>query len=247
MLKDPEFIRKLEMLSLLARKMLGGKLKADRKTTKKGSGINFADYAEYSFGDDYRSVDWNIYARLEQLVVKLFEVEEDSAIFVMLDMSPSMRKKQEHSKKIAAALSYIALNSLDRLAVYGVADALNPIFPMSHGRGKIFTMLDAVEKASIFGSDTDFNGAFKNFRAINKKPGICVVISDFFDPGGISKTLDYLMWAKNDVFCIQVLAPDEMKCDLHGDVELECVETGARRNITASPIEAKKYEKEIKN
>ena len=74
LLTDPEFIKRLEMLHLLSRKVLGGTLKADRKSNKKGSGILFADYAEYNYGDDYRSIDWNIYARLEELVVKLFEI-----------------------------------------------------------------------------------------------------------------------------------------------------------------------------
>jgi uncharacterized protein (DUF58 family) len=247
MLKDQEFIRKLEMLSLLARKILGGKLKAERKTPKKGSGINFADYAEYYHGDDYRNIDWNIYARLEQLVVKLFEIEEDTAVFVMLDLSPSMKKKEIYAKKLAAALSYIALNGLDRLCVYGLADALSPILPMSHGRGKIFTMLDALDEAPIFGHDTSFKDAFKNFRSVHKKPGMCIIISDFFIPGGIGETLDSLLWGKNEVFCIQTLDKDELKCDLHGDVELECVETGSRKKITVSPFEAKKYEEEIRN
>lgn len=246
MLKDQEFIRKLEMLSLLARKILGGKLKADRKTPKKGSGINFADYAEYNHGDDYRNIDWNIYARLEQLVVKLFEIEEDTAVYVMLDLSPSMRKKEIYAKKLAAALSYIALNGLDRLCVYGVADALESVLPMSHGRGKIFTMLDAVEGAPIFGNDTTFDEAFKNFRSVNKKPGLCVIISDFFIPGGIGGILDGLLWSKNEIFCIQVLDAEEIRCSLHGDVELECIETGSRKKITVSPFEARKYEEEIR-
>jgi len=79
-LSDPEFIRRLEMLALLARRVLGGSLKSDRRTKKKGSGTTFADYAEYSLGDDYRNIDWNIYARMGSLVVKLFELEEDASV-----------------------------------------------------------------------------------------------------------------------------------------------------------------------
>ncbi|NLX25993.1 MAG: DUF58 domain-containing protein, partial [Lentisphaerae bacterium] len=88
MLTDPEFLKRLETLFLLTRKVLGGSMRADRRSQRKGSGINFADYAEYHFGDDYRHVDWNIYGRLESLVVKLYEIEEDVTVHFLLDCSP---------------------------------------------------------------------------------------------------------------------------------------------------------------
>ena len=125
-LTDPKFISQLDALFLLARRILGGSLQADRRTERKGSGIDFADYAEYQQGDDYRAIDWRVYGRLEQLLVKLFEVEEDTTVFVVLDTSPSMEAKLEEAKKLAAALGYIALHSLDRLVPYTLSDKLRP-------------------------------------------------------------------------------------------------------------------------
>ena len=86
MLTDPTFIRKLDGLYLLARKVLGGSMQADRKSSKKGSGITFADYAEYHPGDDFRSIDWRVYGRFEQLVVKLFEIDEDATVYILLNL-----------------------------------------------------------------------------------------------------------------------------------------------------------------
>ena len=241
MLTDPEFLRRLDMLFLLTRKVLGGTLKADRRSKKKGSGINVADYAEYHYGDDYRHVDWNIYARLEELVIKLYELEEDVTVHVLLDLSHSMKEKALYAKKLAAALGYIALRSLDRLAIYGLADVLQPVFGPTHGKAKILTMLRELEAADLYGADTDFTECLRAFHLRRKRPGVCVIISDFFVARGYLDGLKLLQWAGNDVFCLQVVDPDELRCDWKGDLELRCVETGRRRKITIGPLEAARY------
>ncbi|EDM27437.1 hypothetical protein LNTAR_04976 [Lentisphaera araneosa HTCC2155] len=241
LLTDPQFIKRLEMLALLARKVLNGELKADRKSNKKGSGTTFADYQEYSQGDDLRNIDWNIAARLEQLVIKLFELEEDVQINILLDLSHSMASKQLYAKQLAAALSYIALSNTDRLTVYGIADSLQTVLKPSHGKSKIFPMLNSLEESILFGQDTKFLTSIKTLQAKLKRPAVCVVISDFLVEDGYKKALDLLRWSKNDVFCIQVLDPSELDCNLRGDLELECVETKAMKKVTVSPAEAAKF------
>ncbi len=240
-LTAPGFIKKLETLALLSKKVLGGDLKADRKTNKKGSGTTFADYAEYSFGDDYRNIDWNIYARLENMVIKLFELEEDVRVFILLDISPSMRKKMLQAKKIAAAISYIALNHLDHLTIYGISDQLKTLVKPSHGRNRIFPMLETLEAVECEGHDTNFRESLKTFYMRHRRPGICVVISDFFVPDGYSRTLDHLMWNRHDVFCIQLQHPDEQQCSNRGDIEFKCIETGATKRVTVGAREAAQY------
>lgn len=133
-LTDPAFIRRLDSLYLLSRKVLGGSLHADRRTTKKGTGITFADYAEYYHGADYRSVDWRVFARFEALVIKLFELEEDTTISILLDCSHSMASKFLFARQLAAALGYIALNSLDRLAVFAMGETLARLADVGQGR-----------------------------------------------------------------------------------------------------------------
>jgi len=220
MLTDASFIRRLDSLYLLARKVLNGSLQADRKSTKKGTGITFADYAEYHLGADYRSIDWRVFARFESLVVKLFEVEEDATIYILLDQSRSMESKFEYARQLAAGLGYIALNCLDRLSVYGMGDSLTPILEPCRGRGSVMPLLQGLEK-------------------------VVIVISDFLYPSGFDDGLSYLNWHKHDVYCLQVQNEDDTRCVLKGDVELECVETGSRRRVTISPREAALYEKAV--
>ena len=241
LLTDPEFIQRLEMLHLLARQVLGGTLKADRQSDKKGSGILFADYSEYRQGDDYRSIDWNIYARLENLVVKLYELEEDVSIYILLDLSRSMHAKSEYACKLAAALGYIALSNADRLAVYALADVLLPVLDPCHGKGTIFTMLRALSEAEEYGHDTRLTECAKAFLARCRRRGVCVVISDFFVPGGYEEGLNLLRYSRHDVFCLQVLDPAELTCPWKGDVELECVETQRRRRVVISPAETARF------
>lgn len=244
-LTDPAFIRRLESLYLLARKVLGGSLQADRKTTKKGSGITFADYAEYNMGDDYRSIDWRIYAKFESLIIKLFELEEDATIYILLDCSSSMESKFLYAKQLAAALGYIALNSLDRLCVYGLADKLDPMLEPCRGRGNALAFLRSLEGVKTFGDDTDFTACSKEFQARRKRKGVVIVISDFLFPGGFDQGLKFMQYHRHDVFAIQVQDQSDQKCDWKGDINLSCVETGQNQNVTISPTEARAYEEAI--
>lgn len=245
MLTDPTFIRKLDGLYLLARKVLGGSMQADRKSTKKGSGITFADYAEYHPGDDFRSIDWRVYGRFEQLVVKLFEIDEDATVYILLDESPSMKSKFLTARQLAAGIGYIALHMLDQLCVYGLADRLQPILERTRGRGKVLPFLRGLEDATTFGSDTNFTACAREFQARHRRKGIIVVISDFLFPSGFDDGLKFLQWNRHEVFCLQVQDENDTKCDWKGDVELTCVETGQRQRLTITPREAKLYEQAV--
>lgn len=241
-LTDPSFIRRLDTLYLLARKILGGSLQSDRRSTKKGAGITFADYAQYTLGDDYRSIDWRIYAKFESLLIKLFELEEDATIYLLLDCSPSMKGKTDYARQLAAALGYIALNTLDRLCVYGLADHLQPLFEPCRGRNQVIPFLRSLEAAPSFGTDTDLSVCAREFEARHRRKGLVCVISDFLLPKGFDEGLSRLQWHKHEVFCLQTVDQNDLKCDLKGDVTLECVETGQTQKVTVSPQEAKLYE-----
>ena len=245
MFTDPSFIRRLDSLSLLARKVLNGSLQADRKSTRKGTGVTFADYSEYYFGADYRAIDWRVFAKFENLLIKLFEVEEDATIYLMLDCSRSMESKFLYARQLAAALGYIALNNLDRLAVYGLSDTIVPLLEKSRGRGSILPFLHSLEAASTFVGDTRFNNACRLFQARHRRRSVVIVISDFLFPDGFDEGLGYLQWHKHDVYCLQVQNGDDTRCSWKGDVELECVETAQRRRVTISQREVMLYEKAV--
>lgn len=245
MLTDPAFIRRLDSLYLLARKVLGGSLQADRKSTQKGTGITFADYAEYYYGADYRAIDWRVYGRFESLVIKLFELEEDATVYLLVDSSRSMETKYLYARKLAAALGYIALKSLDRLAVYGLADSLEPLLDVCRGSAKTLQFLRALDEAKTFGGDTQFTACTRVFQARHRRRGLVVVLSDFLFPEGFEEGLRYLQYHKHEVYCLQVQDEGDTRCRLKGDVDLECVETGRRRRVTISPREARRYEQAV--
>ena len=120
---DPEFMRRLERLEIVSRKIFTGKMRGEKRSRRKGFSQEFADYRDYSHGDDLRFIDWNAYGRLDRLFIKLFMEEEDLHVHLLIDTSLSMGfgapSKLEYAKKVAAALAYIALSGLDRVGVYG--------------------------------------------------------------------------------------------------------------------------------
>ena len=118
---DEAFLKKLEILHIISRKVFTGRLRAERRTRKVGSGIEFADHRKYTWGDDFRYIDWNVYGRVDKLLLRLFEEEEDLYIYLLLDTSKSMLigepLKLHYAMQVAAALSYVGLANLDRVAI----------------------------------------------------------------------------------------------------------------------------------
>jgi len=245
LLTDPAFIRRLESLYLLARKVLGGTLRADRKSTRKGAGISFADYSEYSIGDDHRAIDWRVYARLDSLMIKLFELEEDTIMYFLLDSSKSMDSKFLYARQLVAALAYIALHSMDKVVIYGMAEELISVTKPTLGRGKTLGVLQNLEVAKPFGVGTDFATAARQLCRWHKKKGMVIAVSDFFFPGGFEDGLKFLQWNNHDLFCIQVQDSEDRKCRLKGDVELQCIESGELRPLTITNSEARAYEQAV--
>lgn len=201
---DSKFIQRLESLYLLARKVLGGSLQADRKSKRKGTGITFADYSEYQLGDDFRSIDWQVFAKSDELFIKFFEMEEDATVYIMLDCSHSMESKFLEARQLAAALGYIALNFHDRLVAYGMADKLQPLLEPSRGRWAILPFLKSLEKTKTFGNATNFNKCVKELQARHRKKGIVIIISDFLFSEGYADGLLSLQGMKHDNFCLQI-------------------------------------------
>jgi uncharacterized protein (DUF58 family) len=220
-------------------------LQADRKSPHKGAGLTFADYSEYSLGDDYRAIDWRVYARFEQLVIKLFEVEEDLSLSLLIDASPSMASKWTYARELAAAIGYIALQNNDRVSVDRFADVSERILEASHGRGRIFPFLRSLENATIFGKDSDLATCAKVLQARTKKRGMVVLISDFLFPEGADAAFKLLQGHGHEVFAIQVQDDGDRRCTWRGDCELDCVESGQRVRVTITPDVAKRYEQAV--
>src|SRR5271165_3048356 len=139
---DDEFQRKLDYLALVSRRVFSGRLRAERRTKKTGSGVEFADHRDYQPGDDFRTLDWNVYQRFEKLLVRLYEEEEDLAIYFILDTSASMGfgdgRKLKYAKKVCAALAYVGLANLDRVTIVSTSDKITDRMPDTRGKARIF-------------------------------------------------------------------------------------------------------------
>lgn len=245
---DERFLKTLEHLHMVSRKVFSGALRAERRTRKVGSGIEFADHRTYARGDDFRYIDWNLYGRLDRLLLRLFEEEEDLHIYVLVDVSDSMAigqplPKLHYAMQVAAALTYVGLANLDRVAIIPFADRLIDRLPPSRGKNRIFRVFDFLQNCDI-GGRTLLAECMKAFVTQNKRKGLAVVISDFYDPSGFEQGINTLRYHKFEPFVLQVYDIREASPKLHGDLALVDCETGDTREVTVSRSLLEAYERE---
>ena len=245
---DDEFLKKLEYLVLVSKKLFAGRIRAERRTRKVGSGIEFADHRHYAAGDDFRYIDWNIYGRMDKLLLRLFEEEEDLSIYLLVDTSVSMgigdtAPKLDYAVKLVAALCYIGLSNLDRVSIIPFADELGERLPAARGKGRIFTVFDFLRKLQPTGV-TRLGPSLERFVQQTRRRGMAVVISDFYDPGGYEEGLNVLRYHGFEPFVIQLYAEKEARPRLHGDLTLIDCETGEPREVTISPSLLEAYTRE---
>ncbi len=245
---DEDFLRKLEKLRILARQGIKGPTKGEHISWRSGASLEFLDYRKYQVGDDFRYIDWNVYGRLDKLFVKLFRSEEDLNIHILLDMSRSMEAgnppKEIHAKKIAAALSYIGLASLDRVGLTTFNSSLGEVKPPEKGKQVYLAVLKHLMSLSPKGR-TDFNACLREYAQISKRPGAAVILSDLLDPKGIERGLEALRYRKFDVTLVQILDHEELFPPYSGYLTLRELETGETKKITLNEELLKLYRKNM--
>ena len=234
---DDEFQRKLDYLALVSRRAFAGRMRAERRTKKSGSGVEFADHRDYQPGDDFRYLDWNVYQRFDRLLLRLYEEEEDLAIYFIVDASGSMAfgdgKKLRYAKRICAALAYVGLANLDRVSIVSTSDKVMERMPSTRGKARIFKVFRFLKELDTAGA-TNLGDAMKAFVAQNKRRGLAVLISDLYDPAGFEKGINVLRYNKFDPFVVHVTDPGEARPKLNGDVLLYDCETGDEREVTVT-------------
>lgn len=242
---DSEFLKRLEYLSLVSRRVFRGQLLAQRRTKQLGGGIEFADHREYSAGDDLRYVDWNIFARYNDLLLKRFQEEEDLHVYILLDASQSMNvgdpNKFDYGRKVAAALAYIALADLDRVSILGYSDSVRSVLPLTRGKDRILAVLRYLDDLQTDGEKTNLFNAAKTLVHRAQRKGLVLIISDLYDQEGFRSGVDVLRHHKFEPHVIQLHTTQEANPTYLGDIELEEVETGARRKITITERKLKQY------
>jgi uncharacterized protein (DUF58 family) len=233
-----DFQRKLDYLALVSKRVFAGRMRAERRTKKSGSGVEFADHRDYQPGDDFRYLDWNVYQRFERLLLRLYEEEEDLSIYLIVDVSGSMGfgdgKKLRYAKRLAAALAYVGLANLDRVNIVATNDRVMERMPTTRGKARIFKVFRFLSALETSGT-TRLGDALKTFVAQNKRRGLAVLISDLYDPGGFEQGINVLRYNKFEPFVVHVTDHADAKPKLQGDVLLYDCETGDEREVTVTP------------
>ncbi|GAC1552436.1 MAG: DUF58 domain-containing protein [Polyangiales bacterium] len=254
---DDKFQRRLEYLAIVSRRVFAGRMRAERRTKKTGSGIEFADHRDYHPGDDFRTLDWNVYQRFGKLLVRLFEEEEDLSIYLLLDASRSMGfdvdgkdardgkltgrgRKLRYGKRLAAALAYIGLANLDRVSVLALANRVRERMPTTRGKQRIHRVFEFLRGVEADGA-TGLEDALKQFVAQNKRRGLAVLISDLYDPKGFEQAINVLRYNKFEPCVLHVVDPVDASPQLVGDVRLYDVETGDEREVTVTKRVLERY------
>lgn len=232
---DEGFLRQLERLGVLMKQPVRGGLKGGRRSVKRGQSVEFADYRDYALGDDLRQLDWNVFARLERLFVKLFVEEEDVTITFLVDASPSMAfgrpQKLLFAKRAAAALGYIALSGEDRVVVAALAGRLARRQAGLRGSGRVFRLLANLSAIEPAEGPTDLLASARHAAAMLRGRGVVVLISDLLDPAA-DRVIRELAAAGSELIVLHTLSPEELDPALEGDLRLVDSESGDGVDVT---------------
>jgi uncharacterized protein (DUF58 family) len=243
-LLDPEFITRLEQLELVSRKIFAGRMRGERRSKRRGTSVEFADYRNYVVGDDLRHIDWNIFGRLERLFLKLFLEEEDLHVYLLVDTSASMGfgdpTKLLYAKRVAAALAYIGLVNMDRVVLGTVGGSEDKFLRMQRGRTSMWTVLDFLAGAEPTGAG-HLEPSLKRFVVEYPGKGIVVLLTDLLDKQGYETALRYLIGRQMDAYLIHLLSAEEVAPDLTGDLRLVDCEDDDTADVTISAPLLKRY------
>lgn len=262
MIFDESTLHKLEQLTLVADRVRVGLMKGDRRSRKRGSSIEFADYRDYTRGDDLRRLDWNVYARLERPFIKLLEEEEDLAVHLLVDASASMgwpadpepigrdmndapgpeTNKLTYALRLAGALGHVALSGGDQVRatlLVGQDQGMQRWGPFRGAQNSLhlFHFLENGRASGV----TNLDVSLQQYALRGGRPGLLFLVSDMFSPAGYREGLKALRARGYDVAIMHVLSPDEIDPPLAGDLKLVDVETGSEAEITLDPTTVAEY------
>ena len=250
-LLSPDFMRQLDRLDVLSRKILQGKMQGERRSKKRGQSIEFADYRSYVVGDDLRFVDWNLFARLDKLFLRLFMEEEDLSVNIALDITASMDygepNKLLYARRLAAALGYIGLVNFNRVNVFSFTNTIVDQTGPMRGRRPVMQMLQFLQNQPV-DSAGQFAGNLENvckrLALAQRSPGVVIMISDFLDKGDLPAALRYMVSDRYDVYVVQLLSPQEVdpiSGNVIGDLRLRDMEDGDIAEVSVGPALIRRY------
>ena len=241
-LLEPPLLRRLEALAILVRRAVKGQMGGERRSVSRGRSPEFADFRNYSPGDDYRLIDWNAYARLDRFVLRLFVAEEELPLSLFIDLSGSMDwgrpNKAEVAKRLAGAIAYVALASLDRVRLTVFAEGPTSGGAPYRGRHAAAGLFARIQSFPA-GGPTDYARLVAPIT--RQRPGMTVLITDGLGASPIEPAITALRLARQEGAVLQLLAPQEVALDWTGDARLKDAETGLEREFTATPATQAAY------
>lgn len=242
-LLDPKFVRELEVLRRRLEVRARSGASGEHTARRRGGSAEFQEHRPYSPGDDLRRIDWAAYARTDEPVLKLFRAEEDVILRIVVDASASLDfgtpPKFEAASRLAAAFGYMALASSERAQVVAAGEGIVREETPVRGRNGLLGLLRALAAITPRGG-TDLSRAIDTIVRKSKRPGMMLVVSDFFDSGPLVTAISRAVAAGHDVSLVQVVAPEEIEPVYDGDWALEDAESGAIVEVTmdAEALEA---------
>ena len=244
-LLDGDFLRRIEALRLHAPRAATSGLAGEHASRRKAHSVEFADYRAYVPGDDFRLIDWNVYARLGELCLKMTEAHESIAVHLLLDCSASMDwgnpNKLLYARRIAAALGAVALSGYDTVTLGAFGDGLQAVFPPLRGHGAVATLLDNLRGVTPAPA-TDLPRAAAAYCGTGVRHGIAVLLTDFLVPDGVDEALGYLRRAGLYTTALHIVDNQEEHPRLDGLLELHDCETDDLVRVATTPRLLRRYE-----
>ena len=246
---DDDFLRQLDRLALIARRPVAGEMQGERRSPRRGASVEFADFKPYVAGDDFRQIDWNLYARAEKFFLKLFVAEEELTLHLLLDTSRSMDwgepNKLRYAKQVAGAIGYIALTNLDRVTLSAFGQGRETTMPPQRSRRGSLPLFRFLLDLTAGGSG-DLPTICRRYARSGNRPGPLVLVSDLMDAGW-QAALQALIARRFEVTVIHTLAPQEVSPQLEGDVRLIDAEGGQPIDLTADLDLLRRYEASVRD
>lgn len=198
---------------------------------KGGTSTEFCDYRDYAPGDDFRRVDWNIFARLNRPYIKQFHTEEERHVVLLVDSSASMQFEQKHerARQLAAAFGVLGLLNHERVSIYDMHRRLAPCT----GRASLRRMFEFIEQTQTGGA-TSLEAGIESLLKLHRGRGVCVLLSDFLSFDDLARGFNLLYATGLEIFGIQILAPSEIAPEVTGDLRLVDSETEQALDITSA-------------
>jgi uncharacterized protein (DUF58 family) len=244
---DAAFLVKLDRLALITKRAMAGELQGERRSPKRGASVEFADFKPYVAGDDFRQIDWNLYARMERFFLKLFVAEEELTVHLLVDSSRSMDygdpNKLLYAKRAAGAMGYIALSNLDRVTLTAFGQGRETTMPAQRSKRGVWPLFSFLSELKG-GTGAEFAAVCKRYAQTARQPGPLLLCSDLMDEQW-QTGLQSLLSRRFEITILHTLAPQELNPQIEGDLRLLDSENGAHVDLTADLDLLQRYNRSL--